>query len=59
MKQIQEIEHISDHNKNLFTYKLAARINHQQRLGHEIDIQYSVATLGGEIMYTALLIGRK
>lgn len=59
MKQIQKIGIANHNDQNVFLDTLVERIKHLQYLGYEIYIQYSVATLGGEIMYTALLIGRK
>ena len=59
MKKIREVEHIRVNDEKTFTEMLETAIRRKQSLGYETDIQYGVTTHMGEVIYTALVIGRE
>ena len=58
--KIEELFNLSSYDSNAFANQLAEDIKKMQNDGQEVEVQYKVNSHpNGEIIYSALLLGRK
>lgn len=59
MKRIIGTFHLSNTNSNIFNTQLNQNIKTLQKDNQEVEVQYSTNIINGQIVYSALILGRK